>query len=98
MSAPEHLDGEPDIVQAILQLVREVTPLTLEQAAAVEAKAREQYGGLRTRIAKRKKHPSAAARRKVFQEALTDAPTEQILAENGISRRSLYRYLKRGGE
>jgi hypothetical protein len=66
-------------------------------ARKIEQQVREQYGGVRTRIAKRKKHPSADQRAQVFQEALTDAPTEQITDAHGISRRTLYRYLKRGG-
>jgi AcrR family transcriptional regulator len=61
---------------------------------------RAQYGGLRTRIAKRKKHPTPEERARVINQALdqgqADVPTDQIAESNGISRRTLYRYLKRG--
>jgi DNA invertase Pin-like site-specific DNA recombinase len=99
MTHAENLDPEPDILLVILQLVRLADPqFTPENALAVEQQVRTQYGGVRTRIPKRKKHPSPEQRRKIFQEALTDAPTEAILEGNGISRRTLYNYLKRGGE
>lgn len=92
-------DRDPDIVLVILQLVRLANPaVTLEQAQAIEQQVRAEYGGVRTRIAKRKKHPTGEQRAKIFSQALTDAPNDQILKENGISRRSLYYYLKRGPE
>lgn len=92
------VDREPDIILVILQLVRNADPaFTTEQARVVEDQVRAQFGGIRTRIPKRKKHPTPEQRAKVFQEALTTVPTQQIVEENGISRRTLYRYLKRGG-
>ena len=83
----------------ILQMVRVANPAVTEaQAQAVEQQVRAQYGGIRTRIPKRKKHPTSEERARVFAQAMTDVPDERILSDNGISRRSLYRYLKRGGE
>jgi DNA invertase Pin-like site-specific DNA recombinase len=99
LSRSDNTDREPDIVLVILQLVLQRSPnFPPEQIREIEQLVREQYGGVRTRIAKRKKHPTAEQRRKIFQEALTDASTEQIVTSNGINRATLYRYLKRGGE
>jgi transcriptional regulator of acetoin/glycerol metabolism len=96
--ASPNLDREPDIVLAILDIVMRTVPtLSADQARDIELQVRDQYGGLRTRIAKRKKHPTPEQRAQVFQDALTDADTDDITAEHGISRRTLYRYLKRGG-
>jgi hypothetical protein len=95
----DHADREPDIVLAVLDVVRLTFPeLTEAKAKEIEQTVRAKYGGQRFRVAKRKQHPTRADRIKVFEQALTDAPTEQITQDNGISRRTLYRYLKRGGE
>lgn len=99
MSGPDDQDRDPDIVLVILQLVLQAAPsFPPEKAREIELQVRQQYGGVRTRIAKRKKHPSPEDRRRIFEQALTDAPTDQITDANGISRRTLYRYLKRGGD
>lgn len=99
MTRSDSLDREPDIVLVILQLVLQAEPtFPPEKARAIEQQVREQYGGIRTRIPKRKKHPTPEQRRKIFSEALSDASTDAITAENGIHRATLYRYLKRGGE
>jgi hypothetical protein len=92
-------DREPDIVLEILERVRRVVPaLTEDQVREVEQAVRADYGGMRFRVAKRKKHPSPEQRRRIFQLALTDTSTEQLTQDTGISRRTMYRYLKRGGE
>lgn len=97
MAPGDYGDRDPDIVLVILEMVRQAEPaFTPEKAREIEDQVRAQYGGIRTRIPKRKKHPTPAQRAKVFTEALTDVSNERILEENGISRRSLYRYLKRG--
>ncbi len=82
----------------MLQRLRAKVPtLTDEQALAIEAEARAELGGLRVRIAKRRKHPTDAQRASITREALDSAATDQELAQqHGISRRSLYRYIKRG--
>jgi DNA invertase Pin-like site-specific DNA recombinase len=99
LNGDDDFDREPDIVLVILRLVLAAEPtVTQEKAREIEQQVRDQYGGMRTRIPKRGKHPTAEKRRKVFQDALTNAPTDQVTQENGISRRTLYRYLKRGGE
>lgn len=91
-------DPDPDIVLVILEMVRQAEPaFSPEKAREIEDQVRAQYGGIRTRIPKRKKHPTPELRAKVFQEALTTVSTESIVEGNGISRRTLYRYLKRGG-
>jgi DNA invertase Pin-like site-specific DNA recombinase len=97
----ENTDRDLDIVQAILELVAATTPdLTPEKVRDIETAVRAKYGGLRSRIAKRKQHPTNEQRDKAVRDALAqsnvDVPTDQIAENNGISRRTLYRYLKRG--
>lgn len=98
MTPPDAFDRDPDIVLVILEMVRQAEPaFSPEKAREIEDQVRAQYGGIRTRIPKRKKHPTPEQRERVFQQALTTAPTQEIVESNGISRRTLYRYLKRGG-
>ncbi|MCB4365413.1 hypothetical protein KIH07_16845 [Hydrogenophaga taeniospiralis] len=91
------LDPEPDILQVVLLRVRAATPLlTDEQARQIEDDVRAELGGLRVRIPKRKKHPSREQRQAIFQEAMGNASDEELTDRHGISRRSLYRYVKLG--
>lgn len=101
MTRGDNTDREPDIVQIILQLVQLAVPsFSADKAREIEQQVREQYGGLRTRIPKRKKHPTPEQRRRIFQAALADAEssTDDLSKANGIGRATLYRYLKRGGD
>lgn len=100
MTSSAETDGTgPDIVLVVLQRVRAVTTeLTEEQAQQIELAIKAEYGGQRVRIPKRKKHPSPEQRRAVFDEAISSAESDEaITSRHGISRRSLYRYIKTGG-
>jgi DNA invertase Pin-like site-specific DNA recombinase len=99
VTSSDTADREPDIVLVILERVRRTLPgITDDQVRQIEESVRAEYGGLRFRVPKRKKHPTREQRQRVFEQALTDAPDDEITKANGISRRTLYRYLKRGGE
>jgi hypothetical protein len=90
-------EEDPDIVRVILE---RVTPLIPEAERAmllqIEQTVRTEYGGLRVRIRKRKKHMSEEQRRQVFEDALSNKPEPEILARHGIHRATLYRVVKRG--
>jgi len=93
------LDPEPDLLLAVIHYVRSQIPtLTDEQAQAIEAATRSELGGLRARIAKRRKHPTEEQRAAIAREALDSAATsdQELATRHGISRRSLIRYVKRG--
>lgn len=94
----KHLDPEPDILQVVMQRVRAAiaTPITEEQAATIEDQIRSELGGLRVRIPKRRKHPTRSEREEIFKDALGSASDAEITGRYRISRRSLYRYMKRG--
>lgn len=101
MSGSADSDGTgPDIVLVVLQRVRAVNPgLTDEQAHQIELAIKAEFGGQRVRIPKRKKHPSPEQRRAVMSSSLSVLPmASSNTARHGISRRSLYRYVKRGGQ
>jgi len=90
-------DREPDIVLVVLQRVRAAAPTFTEaQAQEIEAALRAEYGGMRVRIPKRKKHPSPSERQAIMREALGPATDEEITQRHGIHRATLYRMLKRG--
>jgi len=98
MRQADEVERDLDLVRELLELVHRANPaITAEQLSQIEQEFRERFGGMRTRIAKRKKHPNTEQRARVFAQALTDAPTSEIVESNGISRATLYRYLKRGG-
>lgn len=99
MTDSRHLDPEPDLLLVVIQRVRAKVPtLTDEQAQAIEAEARAELGGLRVRIAKRRKHLTDEQRAAITREAITTAASDQDLVQrHGINRATLYRYIKRGG-
>jgi hypothetical protein len=96
---PRQLDPEPDLLLVVIAHVRQAAPqVTDEQAQAIEASAREALGGLRVRIAKRRKHPTPAQRSAIAAEATTNptATDAELTQRHGVSRATLYRYIKRG--
>lgn len=99
MTDSRHLDPEPDLLLVVIQRVRAKVPtLTDEQAQAIEAEARAELGGLRVRIAKRRKHLTDEQRASITREAINTAASDQELVQrHGIHRATLYRYIKRGG-
>ena len=92
-------DNGVDIVLAILDMVRAAAPtITAEQTSAIEQRVRIQFGGMRTRIAKRNKHPTQEKRAKVVSDFVSkpsDHAPGDVAQANGVSRRSLYNYLRR---
>lgn len=92
-AAPE----DPDIVRV---LIERVTPLVPEAdrvaLAQVELALRTEYGGLRVRIPKRRKDLRGAQREAAYRDALSDAPLQEVLERQGISRATLYRLVKKG--
>ena len=83
----------------VLQRVRALVPAHFgdDLARQVEIEVRAQYGGLRVRIPKRKKHLSHEERQAVYRQGLADAPELEITDQSGIHRATLYRLMKRGG-
>lgn len=103
MSTPDNttVDRDVDIVLVILDLVRKTAPaVTHEQSRDIEQAVRVKYGGIRVRIAKRKTHKTPEQREQIvtsaLSESLANVSTDKIAESNGISRRTLYRLLKRG--
>lgn len=88
-------DPDPDIVEIILLACR-AGGLDADVSHAIEATIRTEYGGLRVRIPKRRKHMTAEQRQQVFQAGLTDKPTEEITAKYKIGRATLFRLMKKG--
>lgn len=81
-----------DFVWTFLKLAMDVaSSFSEEQAIQVEEQIRRDWGGERPFIAKR--GPLLVrARRRVLAQVGTK-PDEEIARENGISRRTMYRYL-----
>ncbi len=87
-------DKEPDIVRLVLQAC-EAKGLDPAIASAIERSICQQYGGRRVYIPKRKKQLIEEKRQTIFNEALTQKSTKQIVIEQGVSRATLYRLMKK---
>jgi DNA invertase Pin-like site-specific DNA recombinase len=87
-------DREPDIIEIIMQMAQAVG---LDAAAAVqiEQRVRAEYGGLRVRIPKKKKHLSPEQREQLFRDGLSNMSTNEITEKYRIDRATLYRHMKR---
>ena len=84
----------PDFLRIVLARVRETQPAyTAEQSAQDEQHIRHKWGGKRPYIAA---HAPAMriAREKVRQQIGT-RPDAEIISEHGISRSTLYRWIKK---
>lgn len=88
-------DPEPDIVEVILRACR-ASGLDADAAFLIESRIRSEYGGLRVRIPKRKKHPTREEREMVLADGMTNMSTAEVTAKHGVSRATLYRLMKRG--
>jgi hypothetical protein len=88
-------DYEPDIVEVIM-LACQAGGLDSDAARLIEMQIRSDYGGLRVRIPKRKKHPTETERKAAFADGLSDMSTEAVTTKHGISRATLYRWMKAG--
>lgn len=91
-----NLDPDPDIVEIIL-LACKAGGLDPDAAHIIEGKIRAEYGGLRVRIPKKKKHLTQEQRQQVYQDGITNVPTAEIISKYRIDRATLYRLMKRGG-
>jgi DNA invertase Pin-like site-specific DNA recombinase len=89
------MEEDPDIVQVIILACRQ-SGLDAAAAHEIELRIRAQYGGLRVRIPKRKKHPTSQERELVLADGITNMSNEEIMGKHGISRATLYRMMKRG--
>lgn len=92
-------DTDADLVQVLLRRVAEAAPgISQEAVDEIEREVREQFGGSRVFIPKRKKRLSGEKRQQAYQDGLSDKSTEQVIATHKISRATLYRLLKKGPE
>lgn len=86
------MSSDRDIIQRLLQMVREVQPsFSEEQALQIEQQVRHEWGGEQVKIAKR--GPLlCCAKKKVRAEIGIKSPQE-LQSEHGISRTTLYRWI-----
>ena len=88
-----------DIVLAILDCVRRMGPsYTEDMAIQVELQVRRDWGGEEAYIAKTPslRQPTAENREKIAQKYMTDPDSPKVIArKNGMSRATMYRWLKK---
>lgn len=90
------IDADTDIVEIIIKLAQ-AEGLSEDAAHHIEQLVRTQYGGLRVRIPKRKKHLTPEQRQEIFQDGLSERTEKEITSQYRIGRATLYRIMKRGG-
>lgn len=92
-----NIDPDPDIVEVIILACKE-RGLDAAAAQEIEAQIRLLYGGLRVRIPKRKKNLTERERNLIIADGVSSMSTSEITAKHSISRASLYRLMKKGGQ
>ena len=97
--SPTNTLSQRQLIEAIrATLVGKGLPdLSDEQWEKIEDEICAEWGGERVRIHKRGKHPTNEQRARIFREAIdTNASDQDLMRRYGISRSTLYRYMKRG--
>jgi DNA invertase Pin-like site-specific DNA recombinase len=88
-------EKEPDILELIVSACK-AEGVDAAVALLIESRVREQCGGRRVYVQKKRKHPNENEREAIFNEGLSNKPTREIIEQKGISRATLYRLMKRG--
>lgn len=89
-------DEDPDIVVAMLREVLDLKLVTPAQAADIERRLKERYGDRRIRVKKKLQLSPEEVRVRVFADAMTTMSTTDIAKRNGITPRTVYRWMKKG--
>jgi DNA-binding phage protein len=85
-----------DFIKYVLSLVAKSVPdFSAQQAQQFEAQIRQDWGGERPFIAKR--GPLLKRARENVLAQVGTKPDAEVARENGISRRTMYRYLSKTG-
>lgn len=84
-----------ELIDRLLQAARREGQLTEDLARAVEQDFRRDFKGSDLYIGERPLSYSDSTKQAVVNAYLEGRPVNQITSENGISRATLYRYLKR---
>ena len=90
------LEGK-DLLNYVVQELRAACPQFDDvKAQEVKDRLRAVLGGDRYYVARRDPERSAQVHAEVFRAALTDISTEELTRAHGVSRRTMYRMLKKG--
>jgi Mor family transcriptional regulator len=91
-----NLDGQ-DFLNYVIQELRAACPALDEcKAQEVKARLRALLGGDKYYVPKRDPQRMGQVHAAVYRAALTDITTEELTRQHGVSRRTMYRLLKRG--
>jgi len=91
-------DQDPDVVAYTLQMVIAMAPqFSAALARQIEEKVKAEYGGRRLFLPKGSKRLTVEQKKSVFQDGLTNMPTEEITEKHQIHRATFYRLMKQGG-
>mgnify|MGYP001170062500 FL=1 len=89
------IDIVRELITRILEASAREGSFTESMALEVERSFRRDFNGAECYVAERTETTIASARKQVVDSYLQGQPVDQITRENGISRATLYRYLKR---
>lgn len=105
MQAPEKSvgDEDPDIVVAMIREVLDMQLVTPDQAADIERRLKERYGDRRFRVKRKLQFSDLRStgvglsddlRVQVYRDGLTSMSTDEITRKHGVSRATIYRWMK----
>jgi len=81
-----------DIMKRLLAMCGD--SFTESQALQIEEQLRQEYGGQEVWVSPKPKIPKEA-KEKAVADYLDGKPINEVVAKNGISRATLYRYIKK---
>lgn len=96
-------DEDPDIVVAMIREVIDMHLVTPAQAADIERRLKERYGDRRIRVKKKLQFSESringvglpdSVRAQVYRDGLTSMSNEEITRKHGVSRATIYRWMK----
>jgi Mor family transcriptional regulator len=91
-------DQDPDVVAYTLQMVIAMAPeFSAALARQIEERVKAEFGGRRLFLPKGAKRLTPEQRQAVFQDGLTNMPTDEITEKHQIHRATFYRLMKQGG-
>jgi DNA invertase Pin-like site-specific DNA recombinase len=90
---------QPDLIRELINRLLDAAhregSFTESVALEVERSFRHDFNGAECYVKERTEHRMAEKQSAVVDAYLQGQPVDQIVRENGISRATLYRYLKR---
>lgn len=84
-----------ELIDRLLEAAAQEGSFTEDVALSVERQFRREFNGAECYVKERTADVIASKKESAVRAYLEDRPVDEILRENGISRATLYRYIKK---